>query len=72
VTKLERFIKANDLRPAQIARETGISRQYLLRVRMGRMDPTRLTMVRIAGGCARILRRDVPVRKLFDLTVRWR
>jgi transcriptional regulator with XRE-family HTH domain len=71
-TRLERFITQNDMKPAQIAREAGISRAYLLRVRKGHADPTRAVMVRIAAACSYLLRRKIEVRQLFNLTVRWR
>ena len=72
MTKLERFIRENDLRPAQIAREAEISRAHLRRLRKQIGDPTRMMMIRIAGACSRILRRGVKVEELFNLTVHWR
>ena len=72
MTKLESFIRANDLKPAQIARGAGISRTHLLRVRKGTDDPTRRMMIKIASACSRLTGRRVKVATLFNLTVRWR
>ena len=72
MTKLERFLSENDLRPLDVAREAGVSRQHLLRVRKGTADPTRSAMVRIANGCSRLLGRRVKVATLFNIAVRWR
>jgi hypothetical protein len=65
VTKLEAFIKTNGIRPAHLAREAGISRKHLFWLRMGRAEPTRIMMIRIAAGCSHILRRNVQVPELF-------
>ena len=65
MTRLEGFIKANSVGPSHLAREAGISRKHLFRLRMGYADPTRSMMVRIALGCSCILGRDVKVPDLF-------
>ena len=68
-TRLELFIRTNDLRPNVIADVTGISRQHLLRLRFGHTEPTRPMMIWIAVACRRLLggRRRVRVTELFDL-----
>ena len=46
-TKLQDFITKYKLRPSAIARVAGCSRQHLLRLRKGEMDPTRGMMAAI-------------------------
>jgi hypothetical protein len=67
LTKLEVFLKSRGIKPAHLARESGYSRQHLLRIRMGRMEPTRRCMVEVAAACARLSRERVAVSDLFDL-----
>jgi hypothetical protein len=56
LTPLERFLRENDVKPAHVAAVSGYSRQHLVRVRAGRMEPTRrcaaaiLAAVRILSG----------------------
>lgn len=40
-TLLEAFLQSHGIKPAHLAREAGYSRQHLLRIRTGRMEPTR-------------------------------
>jgi hypothetical protein len=68
VTRLETFMKANAVRPANLARVACISRQHLRRVRIGEDDPSRNVMVRLAMACTLILHRRVRMDELFDLT----
>jgi hypothetical protein len=65
-TRLDRFIRENELKPAHVAREAGCSRKHLLALRMGRVDPTRGMMIAIAGACATLLHRPVFIAHLFD------
>ncbi|HEX7767884.1 MAG TPA: helix-turn-helix transcriptional regulator [Nitrospira sp.] len=67
VTKIERFLKANNLKPAHVADFAGISRQHLYRIRLGVAEPTRLTMVWVADACGKLLHRHIGVDELFDL-----
>jgi hypothetical protein len=66
-TKLEVFLKTRGIRPAHLARESGYSRQHLLRVRMGRMEPTRQCIAEIVSACRRLSREAVRASDLFDL-----
>ena len=65
-------MKANGIKPRQLARVAYISRQQLTRLRTGEDDPTRHTMVRLAMACTLILHRkrksSVGLEELFDLT----
>ena len=67
VTKIERFLLANHLKPARVADFGGISRQQFYRIRIGVAEPKRLTMVWIAQACSKLLHRRVTVVDLFDL-----
>lgn len=67
MTKLEQFLRENNLRPGAIAKQAGYSRQHLLRLRRGEMEPTRASMVAIAAACAHLLGRSVHCSDLFDL-----
>ena len=66
-TRLERFLKSRGIRPAHLARESGYSRQHLLRIRMGRMDPTRKCIAAITAACRRLSGETVRASDLFDL-----
>jgi hypothetical protein len=69
-TKLERFLKSRGIKPAHLARESGYSRAFLLRIRMGRMEPTRPCIAAIALACGRLAREAVTADDLFDLRPR--
>ena len=66
-TRLEAFLKSRAIKPAHLARESGYSRQHLLRIRMGRMEPTRRCIAAIVGACRRLSRETVRAVDLFDL-----
>ncbi len=66
-TRLEVFLKSRGIKPAHLARESGYSRQHLLRVRMGRMEPTRRCIAAVVGACRRLSHRKVKPSDLFDL-----
>jgi predicted transcriptional regulator len=66
-TKLETFLKSHRIKPAHLARESGYSRQHLLRIRMGRMEPTRRCIAAIVSACRRLSRQQVHAAELFDL-----
>ena len=67
LTKLEHFLKTRGIKPAYLARESGYSRQHLLRIRMGRMEPTRRCIAAIVAACRRLSREPVRAADLFDL-----
>ncbi len=67
MTQLEHFITRNVLKPANVARAANCSRQHLLRLRKGDMDPTRGMMIAIARGCAFLVGRPVAVAELFEI-----
>lgn len=67
ITRLERFLKSRGIKPAHLARESGYSRQHLLRIRMGRMEPTRRCIAAISAACRRLSGEGVRASDLFDL-----
>lgn len=66
-TRLERYLRLKGIKPAHLARESGYSRQHLLRIRMGRMEPTRRCIAAIVSACRRLSREPVRADDLFDL-----
>ena len=67
VTRLERFLRTRGIKPAHLARESGYSRQHLLRIRLGRMDPTRRCIVAVTLALRRLSGEHVRATDLFDL-----
>jgi predicted transcriptional regulator len=67
VTRLEKFLKSRDIKPAHLAMVSGYSRQHILRIRMGSMDPTRRCMAAIAAACRELSGENVRASELFDL-----
>jgi hypothetical protein len=73
-TKLECFLRSHCIRPTHFARESGYTRQHLLRLRLARMEPTRRCVLHLTEAARRITGEEVSPRDLFDLTVadqRW-
>jgi predicted transcriptional regulator len=66
-SKLEAFLKSRGIKPAHLARESGYSRQHLLRIRMGRMEPTRRCIAAIVAACRKLSHEPVRAADLFDL-----
>jgi len=67
MTKLEAFIKARKLKPLRIAFEADYSRQHLLRIRMGKMEPTRKCIKAITAAIRKLTGEPVTASDLFDL-----
>ncbi|HXH92993.1 MAG TPA: helix-turn-helix transcriptional regulator [Thermoanaerobaculia bacterium] len=65
-TMLARFLTANKLKPVEVAREAGVSRQHLCRIRKGIADPGYMLAMRIRDACGRLLLRFVSIDELFD------
>jgi len=66
--KLETFLRSRGIRPAHLAWESGYSRQHLLRIRLGRIEPTRRCIADLVTACRRLAREPVRASDLFDLT----
>jgi transcriptional regulator with XRE-family HTH domain len=67
MAKLQQFLSEKGIRPAALARVSGISRQHLLRLRKGEMEPTRPAIVALARACQLLLHEQVRADELFDL-----
>ena len=67
MTRLEMFLKSRGIKPAHLARESGYSRQHVLRLRSGTMEPTRPCIAAIAAACRRLSGEGVRASDLFDL-----
>lgn len=67
MTRLHSFLLDNKLKPARVAREAGMSRQHLLRLRKGIATARITTAVRLMLACSRMLGRDVALAELFDV-----
>ncbi len=67
MTKLELFIQSRKLKPSHVAKHAGYSRQHLLRIRMGKMEPTRQCIKAVVAACRRLARERVAASDLFDL-----
>jgi predicted transcriptional regulator len=66
-TRLETYLKSRGIKPAHLAKESGYSRQHILRIRKGRMEPTRRCIVAIVAACRRLAHENVRAVDLFDL-----
>jgi hypothetical protein len=64
-TPLERFIIKNGIKPAHLAARSGYCRQHVLRIRMGRMEPTRRCMAAILAAMRSFTRKRITVLDLF-------
>lgn len=66
-SKLERFLRRQKIRPAHLAKASGYSRQHILRLRRGTMEPTRKCIKAIREACCRLTQKRIRVTTLFDL-----
>lgn len=66
--KLERFLRSCGIKPAHLARESGYSREHLLRIRLGRITPSRRCIADLVMACRRLSREPVRACDLFELT----
>jgi transcriptional regulator with XRE-family HTH domain len=68
VARLDTFIKNAGVKPSKLAERAGVSRQHLLRLRRGQMEPTRRMMVALANAASQMCRRTVFTVELFELS----
>ena len=66
-SRLDSFLRKNKLKPVHVAREAGVSRQQLLRLRKGIANARIRTAVRLTLACGRLLGRLVALDELFDV-----
>lgn len=67
LTRLERFIWSHGIKPAYLARESGYSRQHLLRLRFGRMRPSLTSIAALVIALRRLTHEVVTAEDLFEL-----
>jgi transcriptional regulator with XRE-family HTH domain len=67
-TRLESFLREWGVKPSAFAKRAGISRQHLLRLRRGTMEPTRRMMVILAEAASAMRFRTVRVVEIFELS----
>ncbi len=68
MTRLERFMQAQKIKPIDLAKASGYTRQYLLRLRQGLMDPSRECIVAIVDAASRLSGSKVRPEELFVLS----
>ena len=56
------------MKPSGLAERAGVSRQHLLRLRRGQMEPTRRMMVALADAASQMCCRTVYTVELFELS----
>jgi transcriptional regulator with XRE-family HTH domain len=66
-TRLAEFMEAHGITSEQLATKAGVAVSTVEGARTGRTDPTRPSIVWMAGAASAILRRRVQARELFDL-----
>lgn len=66
LTRLEYFIRANQLRPADIARLAEYARQHLLDIRKGEYEPSRRFILETTRAISSLINRQVPPSELFE------
>ena len=67
-TKFEQYLRDNDIRPSQLARESGYSPKHLRCIRLGEIEPTRRCVAAVVSACRRLSRTHVSASDLFDFT----
>jgi predicted transcriptional regulator len=66
-TKLEEYLRSRGIKAVQLAEKSGYSRQHLLRIRLGEMEPGRPCIKAVTQACRDITGEDVKAADLFDL-----
>ena len=67
LTRLESFLQSRGIKPVDLARQSGYSRQHLLRIRKGTMEPTRRCIAAIVAACRRLSHQPVKPSDVFEL-----
>jgi hypothetical protein len=67
MTRLAEFMRANGIKPLALAREAGISRQHLLRMRKGIAQPTIRIAALLRDACGRLVHRQLKLSDLFEV-----
>ncbi len=67
-TKIEQFRKRHGLKPADLAKASGLSAEMIYLIRKGH-NTTLETAKKLAAGASALLGREVSLEELFDLSV---
>jgi hypothetical protein len=67
ITRFEAYLREHQVKPAHLAKRSGYSRQHLLRLRLGRQEPTRRCMLALARALQSLTGDPVQATDLFDL-----
>ncbi len=67
MTKLERFIRRRRIKPAQLARASGVSRKRLYEARTRHLNVSLEFMQKVAAGCEALTQSRVSVSELFEI-----
>ena len=67
MTRLATFMTQNGITDEQLAIQAGVATDTVRKIREGRTDPKRPTIVWLTGAASRLLRRSVKASELFDL-----
>lgn len=68
-TLLESYLRSRGIRPAHLARECGYERTHLLRIRMGRIEPTPARAVGVVYALRRLAREAVVLTDVFPRAI---
>ena len=68
-TLLESYLRSRGVRPAHLARECGYERAHLLRIRMGRIEPTPTCAVGIVYALRRLVCEPVVLTDVFPWAI---
>jgi len=67
-TRLEAFMKKHGIEPVALERASGLARQHLMKVRSGKSDVRRSTIVALVRGCRTLIKDShVTAFDLFEL-----
>jgi len=67
MTKLETFLQHHAIKPVHLAKACGYSRQHLLRIRKGQMEPTRRCIAAIVQALRTLTGIKVSPSQVFEL-----
>lgn len=68
-TPLDSYLRSHGIKVIVLARESGYSRQLLLRLRTGKVQPTLSCMIHIVAALQRITGDRVRAREVFGVTL---
>jgi hypothetical protein len=66
-TRLELFLRVHGIKPAQLAKESGFTRQYIAKLRVGTAEPTPRCITAIVAALRRLSREQVRAEHVFEV-----